>query len=77
MMHFRELKAKKAKFGFDFGHITLRNVVALGKFIEALGIEWADKYIAEEAGYNRPELKIYTNDEAVAEWIRSYMKTIC
>ena len=70
VIYFRELKAKKAKFGFDFGHITLRNVVAIGKFIEALETEWAGKYLAEEAGYNRPELKIYTDDEAVAAWIR-------
>ena len=72
MIHFRELKAKKAKFGFDFGHITLRNLVTLGKFIEALETEWPNKYLAEEAGYNRPELKIYTDDETVAAWIRSH-----
>jgi hypothetical protein len=71
MIEFRELKARKAKFGFDFGNITLSKVVKLGKFIEALENTWPDKYLAEEAGYNRPELKIYTDDETVATWIRT------
>jgi hypothetical protein len=71
----RELKARKAKFGFDLGIIGLGNVVKVGKFIEALDYTFAGKYIAEEAGYNRPELKIYTDDASVAEWIRSYPLT--
>ena len=72
-IYLRELKARKAKFGFDFHHITLNNVVEIGRFIEQLRTEFApDRYIAEEAGYNWPELKIYTDDEHVAHWIRSY-----
>ena len=71
----RELKARKAKFGFDLGIIGLRNVVKVGKFIESLDYAFAGKYMAEEAGYNRPELKIYTDDDIVAEWIRSYPLT--
>ena len=68
----RELKARKARFGFDLGMIGLGNVVKIGKFIEALDYACAGKYIAEEAGYGRPELKIYTDDDAVAQWIRSF-----
>jgi hypothetical protein len=72
MIYIRELKARKAKFGFDFHHITLDNVIRLGKFIEALQRTYEGRYIAEEAGYNRPELKIYTDDDEVAAWIRNY-----
>lgn len=73
MMHARELKARKAKFGFDYGHITLAKLIPLGRFMEALQTTFAsDQYLAEEAGYNRPELKIYTDHEEVAVWIRAY-----
>ncbi len=69
----RELKSRKAKFGFDGGYITLGNVIALGKFFEVLEKTFPnDQYIAEEVGYNRPDLKIYTDLPEVAEWIRNY-----
>ncbi len=71
-MIFRELKARKAKFGFDGGVINLRDVITLGKFLELLEANFADLYTAEEAGYNRPEVKIYTDDVAVDDWIRNY-----
>lgn len=70
MIQLRELKAKKAKFGFHYGKICLSGVIELGKFLEALDAACAGKYIAEEAGYNQPEMKIYTDDEEVAKWIR-------
>ncbi len=73
MIYIKELKARKAKYGFDFGCITLRNIVMYGLFIQALQVRFAnDKYIAEETGYRLPELKIYTDDDQVAEWIRNY-----
>lgn len=69
----RELKSRKAKFGFDGGYITLGKVIKLGQFMESLQTAWpTDSYVAEEAGYNRPELRIYTDDEEVAKWIRNY-----
>ena len=71
-MSLRELKARKAKYGFDGGIVGLGNVVPLGKFIEALELEHSGNYIAEEAGYNRPELRIYTDLDSVAQWIRDY-----
>lgn len=68
----RELKARKAKFGFDLGQIHLGKIIALARFLEALQEEFTkDKYIAEEVG-NQPELRLYTDDETVAQWIRSY-----
>jgi hypothetical protein len=73
MIFLRELKARKAKFGFDFGSLTLGSVVAMGKFVEALRTEYTpDKFLLEEAGYNRPEVKLYTDHEEVAEWVRKY-----
>ena len=70
---FRELKSRKAKFGFEYGHIRLNDVIPLGKFLEALQTEFAsDRYLAEESGYHEPVLKFYTDDEKVAEWIRNY-----
>jgi hypothetical protein len=73
MISARELKARKAKFGFDLGKIYLRDVIELGRFLEALQTQFAnDQYIAEEAGYNQPEVKIYTDLPEVAEWIRAY-----
>lgn len=70
---FRELKSRKAKFGFDGGIIYLTKVIPLGKFLEALESTFSsDQYIAEETGYNRPELKIYTDLPEVADWIRNY-----
>ena len=68
----RELKARKAKFGFAGGTIGLRTVVQVGKFIEALELNHSGNYIAEEAGYNHPELRIYTDVDTVAQWIRDY-----
>lgn len=72
-MIFTEIKARKAKYGFNFGGISLRNVVEIGRFIEAIRTEFdEERYDAEEAGYHQPDFKIYTNDVAVAEWIRNY-----
>jgi hypothetical protein len=68
----RELKARKAKYGFDGGTIGLQNVVQLGKFIEAIEVNHSGDYMAELAGYNQPELRIYTDVDAVAQWIRDY-----
>jgi hypothetical protein len=72
-MILRELKARKAKHGFAGGTIGLGNVVQIGKFIDALEREHGGNYLAEMAGYNQPELRIYTEDDAVAEWIRDYL----
>lgn len=72
-MMFRELKARKAKFGFDLGIITINNVVEMGEFVKKLRSEFTpEKYMIEDAGYKRPEAKIYTDQEEVAEWIRKY-----
>lgn len=72
-MMFRELKARKAKYGFDYGYITLAGVISLAQFLEEFQSVFSkDQYIMEETGYNRPELKIYTDDNNVAEWIRNY-----
>lgn len=69
----RELKSRKAKFGFDGGHLSIHNVVEIGKFIGELNVKFSSQqYIAEEAGYHNPEVRIYTDESEVAEWIRNY-----
>lgn len=70
---YKEIKARKAKYGFNFGPITLSKVVKIGKFVEALQYaHQEDTYIAEEVGYHSSDLKIYTDDNSVADWIRGY-----
>lgn len=75
MIQLRELKARKAKFGFNYGQIRLRDIIELGKFVESLENTWSGKYLAEEAGYGQPDLKLYTDHEEVANWIRANTKT--
>ena len=70
---FRELKARKAKFGFEYGVIRLKDVIPLAKFLEALrSIYPPDSYLIEESGYNEPILKFYTDNDGVADWVRNY-----
>lgn len=70
---FRELKARKAKFGFEYGVIRLVDVIPLAKFLEALRSMYpSDSYLMEESGYNEPILKCYTDNDDVADWIRNY-----
>jgi hypothetical protein len=74
MIKLRELKARKAKYGFHYGKIHLKDVIDLGQFLTCLQTNFSDNlYILEEAGYNQPELKIYTDDEEVANWLRQYI----
>jgi len=69
----RELKARKAKFGFDAGGICLTYIIPHARLLEGLRNNWDGKYIAEATGYgSNPELKIYTDDADVAEWIRHF-----
>ncbi len=73
MIQLRELKARKAKFGFNYGVIYLGGVIDLAEFLVALkSTHSADTYMLEETGYNRPEMKIYTDNEEVAAWLRQY-----
>ncbi len=73
MIQLRELKARKAKYGFSYGMIYLSGVIDLGQFLTAFQTAHsADTYVLEEAGYNRPELKIYTDNDEVASWLRQY-----
>lgn len=72
-MMIRELNARKAKFGFNLGKIRLSEAIQIGKFLEALQVTFtSEHYVTEEAGYNWPEVKIYTDREDVATWIRNY-----
>ena len=68
----RELKAKKAKYGFTTG-IGGRNVVALGMFIAAAcrGAKLGQDFTIEDSqSGSSHDVKIYTNDEGLAAQIR-------
>lgn len=70
---FRELKARKAKFGFEYGSIRLADVIPLAGFLTALEKQSTkDQVVMEEAGYNEPSLKIYTDNADAADFIRNY-----
>jgi hypothetical protein len=72
-MMFREIRARKAKFGFEYGCIRLADVEPLSEFLKSLKSQFEpDKYTAEESGYNEPVLKFYTDHGDVANWIRNY-----
>lgn len=66
-----ELKARKAKFGFAGGCIHLGNVVEVGQFFYELRRVWPGEFTEELQGYNNPEIRVYTNNETVANWIRN------
>ncbi len=68
----RELKAKKAKYGFTTG-VGGYNVVALGMFIATAcrGAKLGQDFTMEDnQSGSSHEMKIYTNDDALAEQIR-------
>lgn len=68
----RELKAKKAKYGFSTG-LGCSNIVALGMFIATAcrGAKLGQDFTMEgnQSGSSH-DIKIYTNDDALAEQIR-------
>jgi hypothetical protein len=70
----REIKARKAKFGFNYGSLSLYQVRELAEFMNAIEEQFKpDQYDFEEAGgYNgKGDVKVYTDDEEVAKWIRA------
>lgn len=71
MIILRELKSRKAKFGFDYGTLALKDVIPLAEFLNNLHNTYAEtEFTLSEGGYNRPSIKIYTDSESVAKWIR-------
>lgn len=69
-----EFKAKKAKFGFNLGSLSIQNVVEVGAFVSALAIEFDEnEYKIEESGWNPSTVvKVYTEKDEVADFIRNY-----
>jgi hypothetical protein len=71
MIKLRELKSRKARFGFEYGCLRISDVIPLAEFLTALyNTHEDDQYILEESGYNQPSVKLYTDSEDVASWIR-------
>lgn len=67
---FRELKAKKRAFGFEMQVHNPASIVAAAKAIEMA--EWMDKDVLIEfkTDYSARELKIYTDNSALAGEMR-------
>jgi len=71
MINLRELKSRKAKFGFDYGQLSIQDVINLAEFLNLMYTTYTPAdYMIEEGGYNRPAVKIYTDNEETAKWIR-------
>lgn len=73
MRIFRELKAKKMKYGFTTG-IGSSNVVALGMFLGTTlrGAKEGKDFVLEgNVSGSSHEIKLYTNDDRLAEHIRN------
>lgn len=67
----RELKARKAKFGFA-GVLHVSHLVQLGKLMEMLHNTYMPtEYIAEQVGMQGTDFRVYTDDPAIAENIRA------
>lgn len=73
-MFCREIKARKAKFGFDLGSLHLSNVVDMGEFVKTLGHTFNyTEYTLEESGWSSSSVvKVYTEIDEVADFIRNY-----
>lgn len=71
-MHIRELKSRKAKYGWDMGRLTLGIVSELARFKDLLETTWTDGYIFESVGMHGNELRFYTDSDDIALWMRSY-----
>lgn len=71
---FRELKSRKARFGWDLGALHLGNVVEMGQFVESIQTQFDPiRFNLEEQGWgSSSSIKLYTDHDDVAEWIRSY-----
>jgi hypothetical protein len=67
----RELKAKKAKFGFALDSIGLGDFIFGGRLLDTLEQMYAkDTWAAELVGMHQRDLRIYTDDEHIAAWLR-------
>lgn len=67
----KELKARKAKFGFAVDRVSIKDFLPLGKLMEGLYNSWTEEdYIVEMAGMNRTDFRLYTDNSQLAEWVR-------
>ncbi len=67
----RELKARKAKFGFQYDSIQLHDIQFLAEILNALASNPHVKYEYRSNAGSYPTLNIYTDDELSAEMIRN------
>ena len=72
-LYSRPLAARKAKYGWDMGGLHLRMVIDFAEFMKALQTNFTDKvYVFETVGLHNSDLRLYTDDDTCAEWIRGY-----
>jgi len=74
-MYSRELKSRKAKYGWDLGRLSLYVVEELADFKKSLKNNYStDEYIFEAVGMNGNELRFYTDSDNIATWVRTYLQ---
>lgn len=67
-----ELKARKAKFGFKLDGVNVSAYIPLGKLMESLQNSYtAQDYNAELAGMQRTDFRLYTDNDNVADFVRT------
>jgi hypothetical protein len=67
-----EFKSRKYRFGFKYECVRVNAFIPLGKLLEALYNNYTDAdFSAEfETSFSRSDLKLYTDREDIANFIR-------
>ena len=69
----RSIKARKAKYGWDLGSFRLGMVIELGEFMKALQTNFStQQYSTETVGMHSTDIRLYTDNDDCADWIRGY-----
>lgn len=67
----RELKAKKAKFGFALDGVGINYFIPLGKMLESLQNTYATTdYMTQMVGMHGNDFRLYTDNAEIAKFIR-------
>lgn len=68
---FRELRARKAKYGFACTCYTVQSMRGVSRVLDIIDSRFsANDYSAEITGMRREDFRIYTDLPAVADFIR-------
>lgn len=73
----RELKSRKAKFGFAKDYVSVNDFIPLGKLMSGLYNTYTDAdYITEMVGLHGNDFRLYTDNWTVAAWVRENFVTL-